>query len=452
MTDRQVELRILGHTELSSNADRTGSFVLRQPKRLALLAHLALTATDGFRRRDQIIALFWPDLDQTHARTQLRKVLHALRSTIGADTLITRGDEEIRLDSTRFWCDAAEFVNCVRAEEWSKALELYRGELLEGLYPGGVGEEFQSWLEDQRATLRLHAARAAWECSNREDLAGRRREALAFARRAVELDPDDEDGVRRLIAALDRYGDRAGALLAFKTWQQRLESEFGAEPAPETRKLARRVQDPRKGESAETPAGLRPVPVDPPAQHTDVTHPSSPVAAVTRRAVVTPWQRTAIFGTAAVLMLAAMLSGARAFRDTNPEATLAVLSFRDLDNNTDARFGEGLAEEITSELASVPGLTIRSTSRSRETAASPENAAAMGRRLKVAYVLDGSLRRGADRHRVAIRLIRTKDGVEAWTRMIDVPDTDVIDAQESIAKGISSDLRQILMAGSTNRP
>jgi len=98
-----VELRILGHTELSSHGDRTGSFVLRQPKRIALLAYLAMATAGGYRRRDQIVALFWPELDQTHARTQLRKVLHALRSTIGSDTLVSRGEEEIRLDPSLFW-------------------------------------------------------------------------------------------------------------------------------------------------------------------------------------------------------------------------------------------------------------------------------------------------------------------------------------------------------------
>jgi serine/threonine-protein kinase len=443
VSDPRVELRILGHTELSVSGERTGSFVLRQPKRLALLAYLALAATDRFRRRDQVVVLFWPDLDQAHARTQLRKVLHALRSTIGADTLVTRGEEEIRLDAARFWCDAAEFVSCVEREDWVNALELYRGDLLEGLYPGGVGETFQTWLDEQRTALRLHAARAAWECSNREDLAGRRREALALARRAVELDPDDEDGVRRLIAALDRYGDRAGALLAFQTWQKRLESEFGAEPAPETRKLARRVRDPRKGESTETPASLQPVP----SARWSTTEENQPIAFAKPPATAARRRTPSVLALSAFVLLAAIVSGARVLGKRSAEATIAVLAFRNLEGSTDARFGEGLAEEITAELAKAPALTIRSTARSREAAVVAEDAGAIGRRLRVAFVLDGSIRRDSFRARVAIRLIRVKDGVETWNRMLDVPTTDAMAAQESVARTITADVLRALRGG-----
>jgi DNA-binding SARP family transcriptional activator len=257
MNEGLVQLRIFGHTELSRPGGRTGSGLLRQPKRLALLAYLSLSTADGYRRRDQIVALFWPDLDQAHARTQLRKLLHALRSMIGAEALLTRGEEEIRLDPERVWCDAVAFTRSIKERQWGEALELYRGDLLEGLFPGGVGQEFETWLEDQRGMLREQASQAAWECSSRADLAGRRAEALELARRAVELDPDDEEGVRRLIAVLDRYGDRAGALRLYTEWRARLQAEYGAEPAPETRKLVRKVQAHRKGESAETPASLK---------------------------------------------------------------------------------------------------------------------------------------------------------------------------------------------------
>jgi hypothetical protein len=115
---------------------------------------------------------------------------------------------------------------------------------------------------NSRPGLRISAPRcaskppAAWECSSRADLADGA-EALELARRAVELDPDDEEGVRRLIAVLDRYGDRAGALRLYTEWRARLQAEYGAEPAPETRKLVRKVQAHRKGESAETPASLK---------------------------------------------------------------------------------------------------------------------------------------------------------------------------------------------------
>lgn len=420
MDETLVQLRILGHTELSRPGGRTGSGLLRQPKRLALLAYLAVATADGYRRRDQIVALFWPDLDQAHARTQFRKLLHALRSVIGSDAFRTRGDEEIRLDPERVWCDAVAFARRIRERQWTEALELYRGDLLEGLFPGGVGQEFEAWLEDQRGLLREQASQAAWEGSSSADLAGRRAEALELARRAVELNLDDEDGVRRLIAVLDRYGDRAGALRLYADWHSRLQAEYGAEPAPETRKLLRKVQAHRKGESEETPAsGDSPVMVreSPPAKRQRYRGPL-------------------IAGAALLLLFAGFAlvrSGAHRGTVATDSAAVAVLPLRGLGDSSDTRVGEGLAEELTSALSEVRGITVRSTARSREALQGGGDIKEVGRRLDVAYLLDGSVRHGARGLRVTARLVRVADAVTIWAQAFDAGQGDVITAEERIA-------------------
>ena len=119
MASERVELRILGSTELSA-ADRNSVSVLRQPKRVALLAYLSLAALDSYRRRDQIIALFWPERDQSHARTQLRKGLHELRHVLGPDAFLARGEDEVRLNLERVWCDAVAFRERVDAGAWAE--------------------------------------------------------------------------------------------------------------------------------------------------------------------------------------------------------------------------------------------------------------------------------------------------------------------------------------------
>jgi len=441
-----IQLRILGPTELTVAGDRTGSFVLRQPKRLALLAYLALATAGGYRRRDQIVALFWPELDQAHARTQLRKVLHALRSTLGGEAFGTRGEEELRLDVNRVWCDAVAFTALTREGQWADALELYRGDLLEGLFPGGVGEQFETWLQDQRSTLREQAARAAWECSSREDLAGRRAEAVALARRALDLDPDDEEAVRRLIAVLDRYGDRAGALRLFREWQSRLQTEYGADPAPETRKLARKVQAQRKGESLETPPTLRPV----------GALPESPAALVPGSAagpdtspIPTRRRTGAIAGVALVFGAVLTLGALQVTRGSlDPEvkeaprltATVAVLPLRGLGDSGAARLGEGLAEELTTALTMLPGITVRPTARSRQAAHEGHDVRDIGRRLAVALVLDGSVQREGNRTRVTLRLVRVSNDVTVWARTFDTKSEPPLTAQERIAKSVLTEL------------
>jgi DNA-binding SARP family transcriptional activator/TolB-like protein len=444
MTQNRVELRILGHTELSTSGPLTGGAVLRQPKRLALLAYFALAASEGFRRRDQIVALFWPEQDQLHARTQLRKVLYAMRGVVGADAFTTRGEEEIRLNTDRVWCDAVAFRRHVHAGEWQQALALHRGDLLEGLFPGGVGQQFEEWLDEQRSSLRQMAARAAWEASSRADLAGERAHAIALARRAVELVPDDEEGIRRLIAALDRHGDRAGALRLFSEWRTRLKAEFGAEPAPETRKLVRRVQAHRQGESAETPhaASVAALAHTTPAAASPLVRPQvsptrgnsfAPASAEVRRP---DWRRRLLI-TSAILAAAAVAGGSMFYWHYSPAVTesadVAVLPFRAFGDAAAAEIGEGIAEELTTTWVQQSGIRVRSTARSREALSHARDVSELGRVLAVKYVIDGSVRRDGRRLHVTMRVVRVSDALTLWARSFDLSSDDLITAQEQLA-------------------
>ena len=80
--------------------------VLQQPKRLGLLAYLTIASPHCFHRRDSLLALFWPDLDQEHARAALRRSLYFLRAELGADVVTGRGDDEVEVPEAALWCDA----------------------------------------------------------------------------------------------------------------------------------------------------------------------------------------------------------------------------------------------------------------------------------------------------------------------------------------------------------
>ena len=442
-----AELRVLGHTELSLPGNFTGGAVLRQPKRLALLAYLALAATDGFRRRDQIVSLFWPEQDQPHARTQLRKAMHGLRSIIGTDAFLMRGDEEIRLDTDKVWCDAVAFRRHCNAGAWSEALALYRGDLLEGLFPGGVGEQFEIWLDEQRAALRALCARAAWECSALADVSGRRDDAIALARQAANMNLDDEGGIRRLIAALDRYGDRAGALRVFGDWQSRLRKEYGAEPAPETRKLAREVQAQRKGESVETPGVML-------AESSSASIEAKPLAVAPGLPPAMPPHKRisrrvmtmAGVGIAGIALIAAAL-GVRA-RDSAEPATVAVLPLRGLGGSTAALVGEAIGEEITTSLVRFAGIGVRSSLRSRRAMYDAPDIEDIGRRLGVRHVVEGSVQQDADKLRVSIRLVRVSDGFTLWAQSFNASTSDVLSSQARIAATTVDALAPLLASGS----
>ncbi len=236
-----IELRMLGRLSLTGADGREVRTLLGQPRRFALLAYLAAATPPGFHRRDSLLALFWPELDQEHARTALRQALRVLRTTLGSGVVVSRGDEDVGLDCEQLWSDVAAFERAVDAGEYLEAMNLYRGPLLDGFFISDA-PDFERWLESARAPLRDAAAQAARALVERCESRGNLTTAAHWARRAVGLAPNDEALVRRLISLLDHHGDRAGALEAYEAFRRRLAEDYAAEPAAETQGLIAAVR------------------------------------------------------------------------------------------------------------------------------------------------------------------------------------------------------------------
>ena len=244
-----IELRMLGRLSLTGADGREVRGLLGQPRRLALLAYLAAASPQGFHRRDTLLALFWPELDQEHARAALRQALHVVRDALGGDAVTSRGDEEIGLDFAQVSCDVAAFERALRIGQLEEALDLYPGALLEGFFISDA-PEFERWLETERARLQQAAAGGARTLAERYESDNDLTRAVRWTRRSIELAPSDEGLVRRLIALLDRQGDRAGALEAYEAFARRVAAEYDAEPAAETRALVAAVRARRRAEPA----------------------------------------------------------------------------------------------------------------------------------------------------------------------------------------------------------
>jgi DNA-binding SARP family transcriptional activator len=255
-----IDLQVLGGLNLAA-PDRQPELraILAQPKRLALLVYLALAGPGRFRRRDALVGLFWPELDTDHARGALRQALRFLRAELGAEVLVTRGEEEVAVRGEVLRCDAVAFERACEDRAWGPALALYRGDLLAGVFVSDCSVEFEHWLEGERVRLRRRAADAAWSAVGELERTGDLVAAAPLARRAVELDPYDEASVRRLMRLLDRRGDRAGALSTYETFRSQLASRFEAMPSPETEALLVRIRA-RDVQIWESPLGGWPPP------------------------------------------------------------------------------------------------------------------------------------------------------------------------------------------------
>jgi eukaryotic-like serine/threonine-protein kinase len=284
-----IRLHLLGATDLRDEQGREVTAVLAQPKRLALLAYLAAASPHGPQRRDTLLGLFWPELDQDHARNALNKSVYFIRQSLGEGALVSRGADELAFNEAVIWVDVREFSQVVDAGEMEAGLVLYRGDLLPSFFIPDA-PEFERWLEQQRDRLRGRAAEAARILAERHEADRHLTEAIAYARRAVELSNGDERPVRRLIELLDRSGDRAGALHAYDSLARRLAAELETEPAAETVALAQRVRVSR-------PAGSAPVAGPSRDSTAPVAAASIPDSPVTQEAVLfagTPPRRRAL--------------------------------------------------------------------------------------------------------------------------------------------------------------
>jgi serine/threonine-protein kinase len=269
-----IEFQVLGEVRLRGTDLGEVHALLRQPKRLALLAYLVTPLPGTWHRRETLLALFWPELDGVHARTSLRNALYVLRQILGDDVLRNRGDDEISVDPARLETDLGKVWTAIKHGRMEEALANYRGELLPGLFASD-SEGFQRWLDIERARLKLEVSRAALSLVTSLERAGNLREALGVAQRAIEIQPDDETAVRRLITLHEAMGDRAGALGVFEIYRSRLEAEFEAEPAPETVALANRL---RVSSEASMPRTRHPVFERRPAVATATSIASGPAA------------------------------------------------------------------------------------------------------------------------------------------------------------------------------
>ena len=236
-----IKFRVLGEIQLGQSDGTTFDALLRQPKRLAVLAYLASPAPGTWHRRDMLLAMFWPELDTPHARTSLRNAIYVLRQILGDDVIVNRGDEEVSIDPALLETDLAYVWDALKRGNADEALTHYGGELLPGLYPSD-SEGFLRWLDSERARLRVAVSTTAMARIDELERNGHPLKALSIARTVSEINADDETIVRRLMTLHETVGDRAGGLATFDAFRSRLASDYDAEPAPETVEIANRLR------------------------------------------------------------------------------------------------------------------------------------------------------------------------------------------------------------------
>src|SRR5213594_2411242 len=135
-----------------------------------------------------------------------------------------------------------------------------------------------------------------------------------------------------------------------------------------------------------------------------------------------------------------------------PEKSVAVLPL--LNESGDPRdeyFSDGLSEELIAALAQINGLKVIGRSSSFRFKDRHEEPKAIGEKLGVSTLLEGTVRKQDDRVRIVAELINAADGIELWTRTFDRELKDIFAVQEEIAQAVAASLKVTLL-GSQDRP
>ena len=127
-------------------------------------------------------------------------------------------------------------------------------------------------------------------------------------------------------------------------------------------------------------------------------------------------------------------------------ASIAVLPFvnRSRDEE-DEYFSDGLADELLNVLAKIRGLRVAARTSAFQFKATKDDIGTIGRKLKVATLLEGSVRKAGDRVRISVQLIKVSDGYHLWSETYDRKLEDVFAVQDDIAQSVVRELRATLL-------
>ncbi|HVR42215.1 MAG TPA: response regulator [Thermoanaerobaculia bacterium] len=205
----------------------------------ALLAYLAMPAgqTHG---REKLAALLWSESGDEQARQSLRQTLFTLRKALNSEEeiVVSVESDRIGLDASKVTVDVAQFGKLLEAktmEARAEAVDLYRGELLEGL--NLAEENFESWVGLERERLREAALAAYASLLERRASEGNLDGAIQTALRLLAIDPLRESTHRTLMGLYLQQGRREAAIKQYHSCAEALRRQLEVEPDDETRRL-----------------------------------------------------------------------------------------------------------------------------------------------------------------------------------------------------------------------
>src|SRR5262249_9126232 len=115
------------------------------------------------------------------------------------------------------------------------------------------------------------------------------------------------------------------------------------------------------------------------------------------------------------------------------KASIAVLSFVNMSSDPEQDyFADGLAEDLITDLSRVPGLLVTARHSSFAYKGKSSDIRSIARQLVVQYIVEGSVRRAANRIRINVQLIDASEGSHIWAERFDRDLEDIFTLQDEV--------------------
>ncbi len=402
MTASLLSLRTLGTLDLRAPDGSEVRSVLAQPRRIALLAYLALATPRGPHRRDRLLALFWPDQDQAHARNALSQAVFFLRSA------------------------------------------LYGGDLLAGFHVAGAAPEFAEWLDATRATYARRYASAMESVAVEREAAGDRAGAVVWRRRVATQDPLNSDAALQLMRALAAAGDPGAAIRHARVHETLLREELDAPPDGRISQFVNTLR-----ESPATTVTIAPVPKSSPASDHSaptltVPPPGSPINPRSEKAGNGRARWKYAGGTAVGIAGAALAMFAFTHKAV-PSVTSSCIAVIPLANYSGDRsqddFADAVTDALITELARYQRLSVTPRTSVTQYKATRKPLPEIARELGCNTVVEGSVVRGGNRVIVDAQLVNALADRNFWAERYEREAADLPALERDIAEAIALQLR-----------
>ena len=244
--ERMYGIKLLGPGQAFYNDKAIAGFPGQQH---CLLFYYLLLNRQIPHTREQVAAIFWEDDPSPVARKNLRNTLWRLSQsfrsvgasledliTIQEDCIAFTGADTYELDidefekALRLSLDPSNTeLNLEQVSMLERAADLYKGDLLQGVY--------EDWCLYERERLRLAFLNILIRLMEHHGQHGSYDRSLDYGQRILLLDPTRERVHRQVMMVHWRAGNREAALLQYRSCCEILQSELGIKPVQETQHL-----------------------------------------------------------------------------------------------------------------------------------------------------------------------------------------------------------------------